>query len=282
MQIFKTLLAPFPDHSEPFDSFKSIGYIALFISAFLYLIQPFGLGNIESNLFIICIAFGAITFFIGILFEFILFYVLKIKRDVPSWTLLKWICSTILLLISIGIANFIFSMWMLNHGLFDWKNFLTMLYSTFLIGIFPVAFSGLFIQNKNQKKYEKAAEEITDQIHPKITSPLTTKKPSIFLEDIELSKVLYLQSMQNYVSIFYIEQDKIEKKIVRNTLQKMEESVKGSLLFRCHRSFIVNLEKIETVKGNAQGLKLNLEKTIEVIPVSRKNVDKIRFLLKNI
>ena len=42
-----------------------------------------------------------------------------------------------------------------------------------------------------------------------------------------------------------------------------------AVFFRCHRAYIVNLDKIEQVEGNAQGYKLKLQGTEDLIPVSR-------------
>jgi DNA-binding LytR/AlgR family response regulator len=39
---------------------------------------------------------------------------------------------------------------------------------------------------------------------------------------------------------------------------------------KCHRSCIVNLDKVVKVSGNAQGFKLHLKETDFVVPVARK------------
>lgn len=39
--------------------------------------------------------------------------------------------------------------------------------------------------------------------------------------------------------------------------------------YRCHRTYIVNLQKVKHISGNAQGYKLHLENIDTLIPVSR-------------
>ena len=53
-------------------------------------------------------------------------------------------------------------------------------------------------------------------------------------------------------------------------MKKAEETtLPFSGLFRCHRAFIINLDKVTHVEGNAQGYKLRIQDYEELIPVSR-------------
>jgi DNA-binding LytR/AlgR family response regulator len=49
----------------------------------------------------------------------------------------------------------------------------------------------------------------------------------------------------------------------------MEQKVPDPKLFRCHRSFIVNLAQVKSVSGNAQGYRLHFSDPSITIPVSR-------------
>jgi len=58
--------------------------------------------------------------------------------------------------------------------------------------------------------------------------------------------------------------------MLRSTMRKMEDAVSNWPQFvRCHRTFMVNFDKIEKVSGNAQGYRLHLVDVGETIPVSR-------------
>ena len=53
-------------------------------------------------------------------------------------------------------------------------------------------------------------------------------------------------------------------------MKKAEEALEiWRCFFRCHRAYIINLDKVEHVEGNAQGYKVRLINTEESIPVSR-------------
>ena len=75
---------------------------------------------------------------------------------------------------------------------------------------------------------------------------------------IRPTDLILLESADNYVSIHYREKDKVQKKLLRSTLTKMEEQITHPSIFRCHRSYMVNLNQIKQVQGNSRGLQLDL------------------------
>lgn len=82
--------------------------------------------------------------------------------------------------------------------------------------------------------------------------------------------ILYIEVSGNYVDIFYVKDDKIQHNLLRATIRQIEDELTDFPVFiRCHRSFIVNVNRILHVSGNAQGYKLSLQGTNEQIPVSR-------------
>jgi DNA-binding LytR/AlgR family response regulator len=57
----------------------------------------------------------------------------------------------------------------------------------------------------------------------------------------------------------------------------MEEQLAAHpAFFRCHRMYLVNLQRVISVSGNAQGLKLQLDGLEEAIPVSRNLTETVR------
>jgi DNA-binding LytR/AlgR family response regulator len=59
-----------------------------------------------------------------------------------------------------------------------------------------------------------------------------------------------------------------------------EEIVKEhKFIFKCHRSFIVNLNYIERVEGNMQGYRLFIDNINFPIPVSKNLVNKLHELI---
>jgi DNA-binding LytR/AlgR family response regulator len=56
----------------------------------------------------------------------------------------------------------------------------------------------------------------------------------------------------------------------------MEEKFSGTEIIRCHRSYMVNFEKVKVIKKDKDGLKLELDNpSVTDIPVSKTYVDNV-------
>jgi DNA-binding LytR/AlgR family response regulator len=89
--------------------------------------------------------------------------------------------------------------------------------------------------------------------------------------------LLYLSSADNYVTVHTRAGEKLSSQLLRSSLKKMEEQLAGQpAFFRCHRMYIVNLQAVQSVSGNAQGLKLHLAGLEEAIPVSRSLTEAVK------
>ena len=139
-----------------------------------------------------------------------------------------------------------------------------------LLGIWiPYSFAILIIYYINQR------EEIL-HLQTKISQP-AAKKLIAFKDENDKIKfsvlakdLLILESTDNYVSVFYILEDKVQRELLRNTMKNLEETFKESSVIRCHRSFMVNYENVEFVKKAGKKLNLKVRLMDKTIPVSEK------------
>ncbi len=168
--------------------------------------------------------------------------------------------------------------------------FVTVSYSTWLglslkyILIFEVLFIPLsiFIKhyfllylpfNQNEKdsfvikqNIEIPSESFTKKI--RFTSKTEQKYVEILPQDL-----IMIKSWSNYIEVFYVKDQKIIFSLLRNTLININDSIKHyPFLFRCHRSYVVNTNKILVIKGNTRGYQLTIEGVSSKVPVSRSRV----------
>ena len=61
-----------------------------------------------------------------------------------------------------------------------------------------------------------------------------------------------------------------EKPLLRSSLSRLEKQIDQPHIVRCHRSYVVNINRVERVTGNAQGYKLHLFAGQFLIPVARQ------------
>ena len=88
--------------------------------------------------------------------------------------------------------------------------------------------------------------------------------------EIDINNLLYIQSSDNYIDIWYTNKDSVQHELVRNTLAAVEQSITHPALQRCHRSFIINKNHVKSLKRNAGRYKIIMKNANIEIPLSRK------------
>ncbi|MEN2280905.1 LytTR family DNA-binding domain-containing protein [Algoriphagus sp. SE2] len=97
---------------------------------------------------------------------------------------------------------------------------------------------------------------------------------------IASEKFLYAEAQQNYVDIFYLNNEShIQKEMVRSTFSKIVEQLTEAQ--QVHRSFVVNLKRIKTMKGNSRKKRIVLDGIENEVPVSNKYIESLEDYLKN-
>lgn len=64
------------------------------------------------------------------------------------------------------------------------------------------------------------------------------------IQKIQLDDVLYIEGLKDYISIF----TKTERVITLQNMKKMEETLPPSQFIRVHKSYIISLDKIESIE----------------------------------
>ena len=82
--------------------------------------------------------------------------------------------------------------------------------------------------------------------------------------------LLYIESADNYVSVWYLKNEQLKKQLIRVTLKDMVLQLSDTRIMRCHRSFMVNLDLVKTVRREKENLFLELGYPgLKEIPLSK-------------
>lgn len=82
--------------------------------------------------------------------------------------------------------------------------------------------------------------------------------------------IFYVESQDNYVSIHYTVDGQMTQYLLRNTTVGIEDAFRGTVIVRCHRSFMVNIAHIKVMKHEkGRATVIMDDKAGTVIPVSR-------------
>ncbi len=164
---------------------------------------------------------------------------------------------------------------------FSW---IGMILVTFLVGIFPITGLVLVSYIRRLKKYSQAAAELPalssnpdDSRRPKIAPEKVASSVITLVAENEKDKLiispgdlLFIESSDNYCTVFYWKNGELVKPLLRSSLGRLEKQIGLTHIVRCHRSYVVNLNRVERVTGNAQGYKLHLSGGQFQIPVARQ------------
>ncbi|NJB35290.1 LytR/AlgR family response regulator transcription factor [Croceivirga sp. JEA036] len=81
------------------------------------------------------------------------------------------------------------------------------------------------------------------------------------------SDFIFAKAQQNYVDIYYNTATGMQQKTFRSTLSNMVKQLPKA--WQVHRSYLVNLDYIKTVEGNARKRFVRITPTEETIPISQ-------------
>jgi DNA-binding LytR/AlgR family response regulator len=95
--------------------------------------------------------------------------------------------------------------------------------------------------------------------------------------NFEVDDILMFRSADNYVQVVYLDQHKMKKRLLRNTLKNIELQVEPFAgLVRCHRTCIVNLHYVTNLFRKNNSYWLNLRDYENPVPVSRQYLIRTR------
>jgi hypothetical protein len=281
---------PYPFNSEPKKYLKVVVIFGVFVAGFLYTFKPFGISSAQGNHDLwISLSFGAVTF-LSLLILLVLFQSFPKVFNDDKWTLGKELFFSALNFFFVGNANFLF----MKYGCYRVDGYIDyggMMFATFAVGFFPYTFLLLISHLRNLKLNMSRAEGLTSELRHAERSEAIPQELKVILEGqndkeevkINPKDIILISSSGNYIEVYFIKNLALERKVLRGSLSKIEESLlEFDFFFRCHRTHLVNLERVEEVKGNSQGYRLAFGQDIHDIPVARTKNHEFRELISSL
>ncbi|MBO7073744.1 MAG: LytTR family transcriptional regulator [Bacteroidales bacterium] len=138
--------------------------------------------------------------------------------------------------------------------------------------LIPYTIALLFLDNQHIKSKLK---EIGDRGADNSIVHLKDEKGEIRLS-INIENILYAESADNYVTVKYINNDKIVDFLLRTNLKKLSDDLRDTPIQRCHRSFMINLLHVTSLKKDQTEFVIQFDTTsIKDITVSKSYQDSI-------
>lgn len=148
--------------------------------------------------------------------------------------------------------------------------------NTALVLLLPYLFVHLYLnyQDNKRKLQEITEEQQENPAQPKIFS-FYDERNELRLS-VNRSNLLYIESADNYVYIWYMNKEQLTKYVLRNSMKAMEEQLAETNVLRCHRSYIVNFDQVNVIRRQKGGIFAEFGiQSVPDIPISKTYSDKI-------
>jgi len=141
---------------------------------------------------------------------------------------------------------------------------LTTAYSQYALESYDLNVADYLLKPIAFDRFYKAVEKVHNQVRPvepaavpqpvvntvPVAAPASPVQDFIFvktehkIQKIELDDILYIEGLKDYISIY----TKAERVITLQNMKKMEETLPGGQFIRVHKSYIISLDKIESIE----------------------------------
>jgi len=271
-----------PDISQPIPVYLTkkrnivqlILFTALFALVFINIYEPFGVNvwfEITRWQLLFYSSLITLTGVLVVVISRIIMYHVCRKRKLSYGYYFLWVLGEIVFM-ALFYALYI-KLILHDHRYFP-DLFKLTVQNTALLLLLPYSVLWLYFSWKEKKA---AIEELSSVQQPADTSrfmvPFADEK-GILRFSVKLDHLLYIEASDNYVSIYYLNKDKVTRFLLRNSLKNLEDSLKGTEIVRCHRRYMVNCSKVRVIRREKDGLKLELDlPSVIDVPVTKTYSD---------
>lgn len=250
-------------------------WIGAGVLVFIFFFKPFGIEISDFNNYILIISgIGIITFILITLINYFLprLHIKWIRSGRRNMKILWLLQLAVWVIISVAFTFYLRYVGHVQLSIF-------MVTKISLLGLIPPIIN-MFLQEiyflRNQlEELLQRNNELTKSVENngngkneiiEFASDSRSEKISLGLNELILIK-----SAENYVEIHYLEDDMIQRKLLRTTLKSIEDQLSlYPFVVRCHRTCLVNTSHVEKFHLTHKGFRLKVTEYEEQVPVSRQ------------
>lgn len=267
----------------------TVVFTALFSIVFLLVSIPFShnawfrLGNSIFFFFTLLFALGSLL--LVILSKFVMYK----TRTKIKMTYLGYVSWDVAEVIIICLAYTFLTVPITKIG---WDQFPRILGNSLVYGtisiIIPYIIAGMYFAINDKNKTIRLLN-YDNVVSDEALAPSQLEKVTLFDNggvlrlSVNLDNLYYIESDDNYINVWYTDsKGELKRYMLRCRLKTVEESFRGSSLVRCHRKYIVNMQKVRILRKEKDGYELDLSNdAIKPIPISKTYSENVLSLFNN-
>lgn len=256
---------------------SNLTFSILYALVFLVIYSPYSetawFGVAKSDSFMLTTSFVLLSVFFLVLSRILMYFASKklIKMNFMKYSI--WLMSEI---IFIGIFHAVLSMFYIKITNYSTAFILVKsILITFLALGVPYVVATLWLTLKevrntllvtDTKNIATDGEAIAQNID--IINIADNK--GVLKMSVKIDNLYYIKAEDNYTIVYYTRNGKINRYMIRCKIQTLEESFINTPLMRCHRTYIVNINKIKVLRHESDGFYIDFDiSDIDPIPVSK-------------
>ena len=94
---------------------------------------------------------------------------------------------------------------------------------------------------------------------------------------VRKENLLIIESADNYVCVWYMSNEAPKRMMIRNTIKALSSHLDGTHVLRCHRSYMVNMERVKVLRREKEGIFIELGiEGVPDIPISKTYAENIK------
>jgi hypothetical protein len=244
-------------------------FTALFALVFINIYSPFGADkwfNLTRFQFFTYSSLVILTGVLVVVVSRIIMYQVCKRRIINIGQFFMWIAAEVM---AMALFYSLFEKFVLND-IRDFTHLVKMsARNTALVLLLPYSVAWLYLSWHDKKEQIRILAEGQSPDTTPGMIPFYDEK-SVLKLSVKKESLLYLEATENYITVCYLNKGKVSKYLLRATMKRMEESFAGTGIIRCHRSYMVNFEKVKVIRRDKDNLKLELDHPdVTDIPLSK-------------
>lgn len=274
--IKKLLSEPYPYYYSEENLIRLSAAVLLICFVFIFFFEPFVVYRPEHKIhfFWISLIHATVPSVVG----YVYFSVVNVffRKD-DNYTIGNEVVNLLTVLLLVGLVNFLIrDLIYSNPDNWSWKYFSEEIGHALLVGMLIIAVLVPLNFNRLFRKYHHTAAVLQEKYHT--AYPGKESHEEVFIKTqvkgddfkLNISDFLFARAAGNYSEVILSSGDKRLKRI---SIKELEQQLTVfPWIIKTHRAYLVNIQKIKDIKGNAQGYTLTFDEYQEKVPVSRSMI----------
>jgi DNA-binding LytR/AlgR family response regulator len=251
-------------------------FTAAFALFFINVYEPFGVNvwfSITRWQLLFYSSLITLTGVLIVVLSRIIMYYLSRRKSLNYWQYLAWVLAEIVFM---ALFYALYIKVILHDQRFFPDLIQLSIQNTALLLLLPYSVSWLYFswKEKNLEIAEMTQNHNASELSKTMVS--FNDEKGVLRFSVKMENLLYLEASDNYVSIFYLNKEKITRFMLRNTLKNLEDELDGTEMVRCHRSYMVNCDKVKVIRREKDGMHLELDLPAAIdIPVTKTYLENV-------